>query len=555
MKKARWIVCIILIVFFGAIFFVAAPNLNPLYPDGLSFWAFFLTFFAGVLALVEGVGGLRQFSRVFSADFRDSRVRRFHFGKKGRTVLTVVAVPWLLLILGGVFSSVIFHVGTYRNQMAQPEQRQFSADVQPIDVSQLPVVDQDLAWKLADKKLGEKPSLGSQVTLGEPTIQKVDGKLVWAVPLEHSGFFKWLANIGGTPGYIIVSATDPRDVTYVDKYPIKYQPNAYLLDNLSRHTRLAGGEFTGLTDYSFELDDSGRPYWVVTTYHNRAGFALPEADGVITVDAGTGRTARYGMTDIPKWVDRVQPTDYISTQLNNRGRYIHGLFNFSNKDKFETSEGYAIVYNNDRCYYFTGLTSVGTDESATGIVLVDMVTKKAYLYPLSGATEYAAQQSAQGKVQNLKYTASFPLITNVNGQPTYFMTLKDDAGLVKQYAFVSVADYTTVGTGETISDALDDFGRMMRSTTGSSVIDSSSGKVTLEGTVARIAQEQQDGSSIYKFTLSEQPGVIFTATYDLSDDLALTVDGDKVKITYAKSSGSVVSVSSFGNENLHAAVQ
>ena len=555
MKKARLIVCIILIVFFGTILFIAAPNLNPLYPEGLSFWAFVITAFSGVLALTEGIGGIRQFSRVFSADFHDSRVRRLHFGKKGRTVLAIVAVPWLLLILGGVFSSVIFHVGTYRGQMPQPEQRQFSADVQPIDVSQLPVVDQDLAWKLADKKLGEKPSLGSQVTLGEPTIQKVDGKLVWAVPLEHSGFFKWLANMGGTPGYIIVSATDPRDVTYVDKYPIKYQPGAYLLDNLSRHTRLAGGEFTGLTDYSFELDDSGRPYWVVTTYHNRAGFSLPEADGVITVDAGTGRTARYGMTDIPQWVDRVQPASFISTQLNNRGQYIHGLFNFSNKDKFETSEGYAIVYNNGRCYYFTGLTSVGTDESATGIVLVDMVTKKAYLYPLSGATEYAAQQSAQGKVQNLKYTASFPLITNVNGEPTYFMTLKDDAGLVKQYAFVSVADYTTVGTGETISDALDDFDRMMRSTTGGSVIDSNSGKVTLEGTVARIAQEQQDGSSVYKFTLSELPGVIFTATYDLSNDLALTRDGDKVKIIYAKSTGSVISVSSFANENLHAAAQ
>ena len=555
MKKTRLIVCIILIVFFGTVIFVSAPNLNPLYPDGLSFWAFVITVFAGVLALMEGIGGIRQFSRVFTDDFREKGVHRFRFGHKGRTVLTLVAVPWLLLILGGIFSSVIFHVGAYRDQMAQPETRQFGSDVQPIDVSQLPVVDKDLAWKLADKKLGEKPSLGSQVTLGEPTIQKVDGKLVWVAPLEHSGFFKWLANMDGTPGYIVVSATDPRDVTYVDKYSIKYQPDAYLLDNLSRHTRLAGGEFTGLTDDSFELDDSGRPYWVVTTYHNRAGFSLPEADGVITVDAGTGRAVRYALADVPQWVDRVQPAGFIATQLNNRGKYIHGIFNFSNKDKFQTSEGYAIIYNNGRCYYFTGLTSVGTDESATGITLVDMVTKKAYLYPLSGATEYAAQQSAQGKVQNLKYIASFPLITNVNGKPTYFMTLKDDAGLVKQYAFVSVADYTTVGTGETISDALDDFERLMRSSTGGSVIDSNSGKVTLEGTVARIAQEQQNGSSVYEFTLSELPGVIFTATYDLSNDLALTRDGDKVKITYSKSAGPVISVISFSSDSLHAAAQ
>jgi hypothetical protein len=85
-------------------------------------------------------------------------------------------------------------------------------------------------------------------------------------------------------------------------------------------------------------------------------------------------------------------------------------------------------------------------------MLVDMVTKTPYLYQISGATEYAAQQSAQGKVQNLHYIATFPLITNADGQPTYFMTLKDNAGLIKQYAFVSVSDYTSVGTGETIGD-------------------------------------------------------------------------------------------------------
>lgn len=548
MKKARTIACIILLLFFGAIIFFGTPNLNPLYPDGLAFWAFLISVFTVVMLLITLIGKAGS-ADAFRVDFKEKK-RLSALGKSAGIYTAFIAVPWVILILAGIFSSVLFHVKAYREQMPAPAARKFTSDVQPLDVNQLPIVDHDLAVLLADKMLGSKPALGSQVTLGDPTIQKVNGKLVWVVPLLNSGFFKWLSQLGGTPGYIIVSATNPRDVTYVDKYPIKYQPNAYLLDNLKRHVRLSGGSFTGITDMSFELNDSGRPFWVVTTYKNLAGFSLPEATGALVVDAETGKTTRYTIADIPNWVDRVQPAGFLTNQLNNRGQYVHGLFNFSNKDKFETSEGYAIVYNNGRCYYFTGLTSVGSDESATGFVMIDMVTKKPFLYQMSGATEYAAQQSAEGKVQNLKYVASFPLITNVDGEPTYFMTLKDDAGLIKQYAFVSVRDYTTVGTGETIADALDDFKRTLGNASGSSVIGTESQKVTLEGTIDRFAPEQQEGSTVYRFILTGQPGLIFTADYDISSDLALTKEGDKVKITYAKSDGAVVSIDSFTNETL-----
>ncbi len=539
MKKSKIVLIAALIVFFGIVIFLAYPNLSPFYSDGLALWGFFIAVFIIALLFHSGVAKLSG-STV--------KLQKFH-----PAYIVVIAAPWVILIAVNIFSLPLFHSASYRDQMPQPEARTFTSDVQPIDVSQLPIVDSALASNLADKKLGEKPALGSQVTLGDPTIQKVDGKLVWVVPLLDSGFFKWLANTGGTPGYIIVSATDPSDVTYVDKYNIKYQPNAYLLDNLARHTRFAGGLFTGLTDYSFEIDDSGKPFWVVTTYANRLGFALPEATGAIVVDAQTGKTVRYTIANMPKWVDRVQPEDYIMTQLANRGNYIHGIFNFSNKDKFQTSDGDLIVYNNGRCYLYTGITSVGSDESATGFVLIDMVTKKPYLYNMSGATEYAAQTSAEGKVQNLKYVASFPLITNVGGQPTYFMTLKDDAGLIKQYAFVSVSDYSIVGTGETIQSALDDFNQSMMSSPQGNVINTNENKQTLEGIVTRFAAESQSGSTIYEFMIDKAPGKIFTATYDISDQLALTKEGDKVKLTYSPpSSGNEISVITFENETLEA---
>ncbi|MFU0833135.1 MAG: Cell shape-determining protein [Oscillospiraceae bacterium] len=536
MKKVKIIVLASLAFIFGCMIFLTSPNLSPFYREGISFWGVVITSFALALWILKT--GTYHFWSVSDG---------IYFLRSGRKYFIAAAAPWAVLVLVNLYSFVLFHVNTYKNQMPEPESRVFSSDVQAIDISQLPVVDESLALRLADKKLGEKPSLGSQVTLGDATIQQVDNKLVWVVPLLHSGFFKWLSNLGGTPGYILVSATDPQDVTYVDSYSIKYQPSAYFLDNLQRHARFSGGLFTGLTDYSFEIDDEGNPYWVVTTYKNLVGYNLPEADGAIIIDAQTGKSERYSIDDVPKWVDRVQPIDFVMTQIENRGKYIHGLFNFSNKDKFQTSEGYAIVYNHGRCYLYTGLTSVGTDESTTGLIMVDMVTKKPYWYQIGGATEYAAQQSAEGKVQNMHYRATFPLITNVDGHPTYFMTLKDDAGLIKQYAFVSVTDYTSVGTGETIGSALANYRSVLKNSSGSSTIDSGNQEQTLRGTIERISSQIIGGNTVYSMIIQEKPNKIFTSVSDISPELPLTRAGDKVQISFVLAEREVINIVSFDN--------
>jgi hypothetical protein len=538
--KKRIVAIIVLIVLFALIIFLASPNLSPLYGSGLAFWAFVITVFCAVF-LIQSTG-----ARNIVAQQLDGLIRPV-MPKKGRVFLIIAAVPWIILILMGIYSSVLFHVNRYKNQMPEPEVRQFSADLQPIDISQLPVVDRELAALLADKKLGEKPALGSQVALGEPTIQKVNGKLVWAVPLLHSGFFKWASSTDGTPGYIFVSATNPRDVAYVENFKIKYQPNAYFFDQLDRHARFAGGFFKGLTDYSFEINDDGQPFWVITTYKNLVGFSLPEADGVLIINASTGETAQYTLENLPSWVDRVQPESYIMSQIANRGNYVHGLFNFSNKDKYQTSPGNAIVYNSGRCYLYTGLTSVGADESTIGFMLIDMVTKTPYLYQVSGATEYAAQQSAEGKVQNLHYMASFPLLTNVDGQATYFMTLKDDARLIKQYAFVSVTDYTSVGNGESIGDAISNYRSVLKNTSSGSSIDASGEPETVTGKVDRIASEISGGNTVYYIILAEKPDKIFTAVADLSRELALTLEGDDVSLTYTKTDKTVIDLTVFDN--------
>jgi len=521
--------------------FIAVPNLNPMYASGAFFWAMLITVNIVIWALFK-FGEFTYSSFGSKADISYVPKRKFPIAVK---ILAVA--PWAFFAAMMFISSPIISWKQYRDQLGVPEKNKFTSDIQAIDISQIPIVDISLAQKLADKELGTIPSLGSQVVLGEPTIQMVDGKLVWAVPLYHSGIFKWLTNMSGTPGYVLVSATNVNDVKYVDGFKVKYQPNSFFFDDLTRYVRFKGNFFKGLTDYSFELDDSGQPYWVISTYKNTRGFSLEEATGVITVNATTGELNEYPINEIPSWVDRVQPASFITNQINNSGEYVKGIFNFADSEKFQTSEGYAIVYNNGRCFYFTGLTSVGADESAIGFMLVDMVTKKPYLYQMSGATEYSAQNSAMGKVQHLGYTASFPLVININDIPTYFMTLKDREGLIKQYAFVSVANYSIVGTGENIQSALKNYQENLRYDNSSQSIGKPIEKTAVSGTVLRIASETIQDETVYKIILSEEQNKIFIVAAQLSQELALTVAGDSVAIEYEKTGSPIANATSFYN--------
>ena len=540
-KKTQFLLNLVLTLVFLVLIVFQGPNLNPMYPDGAFSWCFIISCYV-ILNFFVALGSVRITTNEYNRP--QLSVDKSVGGYK--TGFALLAILWVLYFAATVLSMPLFNYKVYRDQLGTPVVSEFTDTVQPLALDQLPIVDKSLARELADKKVRETPGLGSLVGLGIPVIQKVNGKLVWVGPLEHSGFFKWLKNMDGSAGYIVVSASDVSDVTLVTDLKIKYQANAYILDDLNRHVRLfGGGLFKGLTDYSFELDDDGVPYWVITTYKNRWLFNLPEATGVLTVNATTGETTQYTIDTLPEWVDRVQPESFVMDQIQNQGTYVHGIFNFSNQDKFRPSQGDIIIYNGARCYLFTGLTSVGSDESAIGFILVDMVTKESNIYQMSGATETAAQSSAEGKVQQFGYRASFPMIINLDGQATYFMTLKDNAGLIKQYAFVSVSNYTNVGTGETIDSALRNY-RQVQGTVNSN-ISAGQATTTAKGTVLRIASETMENTITYKIILEEQKDHIFTVSYELSSELALTQPGDRVSMDYMEDPTGVCPALSFDN--------
>ncbi|PKN73451.1 MAG: hypothetical protein CVU50_01675 [Candidatus Cloacimonetes bacterium HGW-Cloacimonetes-3] len=473
---------------------------------------------------------------------------------------------WLVLV--PFFSTGIFHAKSYRALIGKVESTNFTELVSPVNPDQVPIIDRTFAASLAEKKLGEDFALGSRVTLGYPTIQMVDKRLFWVVPLLHSGFFKWLANINeGTPGYIKVSATNPQDITFVRELngkpiKIKYQKSSCFNQDLYRHLYMNGFSGVGLAGDTFEIDDMGEPYWTITTYTHKIGVKGSEATGLATIHAGTGEIKYYpliktadGFSDanIPSWVDRVQPAYFVMPQLSWWGKYVRGFWNtlFGKRDMLMVTDGYNVIFGRDqRSYIYTGLSSVGSDEGTVGFTLIDTRNKSTHLYLVSGATEYAAMKSAEGKVQNFKYYATFPILVNMNGNATYFMTLKDSAGLVKMFCFVSVKDFSLVGVGESVKAARDNFQMAMAGSRIGTLQEGSIEKETLEGTVARFGSDIKDGRTFYYFSLTEKPGKIYIATSNLSSYLPLTSIGDRIKVSFMRNTDSEISLTELKNLSL-----
>jgi hypothetical protein len=461
-----------------------------------------------------------------------------------------------LIILPFFTSSALFYTKKYQNLIGPVKNgKEISNQISPISLEEVRVVDKNLAYLVGEKVLGSQPALGSQVELGEFIIQEVNNKLVWVAPLEHSGFFKWLRNSEGTPGYVIVSVTNERDVKMVQTFQnkaikIKFQQNAYFGDNLQRHIYFNGFSTIGLADYSFEIDDTGKPYWVVTTYNKSVGFGGSNANGVLIVDAQSGDIQHFELNKVPAWVDRVQPSKFILSQLEEWGKYVHGYWNFSNEDKLQPTEGMILVYGkNDKSYWYTGLTSVGKDESTVGFVLVDTRTKETTFYKQSGATEFAAQQSAEGKVQEKGYYATSPIPYNINNIPTYVMSLKDNSGLVKMYAMVGINDYTIVGVGNTLRETLTSFKNNFNAAGNKLNITTPSAKKEFISTIVRLQNEVKNGNSFYYFTLKDSPK-IFVGSSNISQHLPISQVGDKVKITFDEDPEQITDISTFENFDL-----
>ncbi len=536
--KKRIITFIISLVAIAIFAYVQLPVLK------LDFISFYVTLAA--FLLLYGALNLESIQEGIM-----SKVSKVCFGIAGGLIIYIIVVPFLT-------STPLLHANSYRNLIGEVTESDFSDDVSPVSVEDIRIVDQQTAMRLGDKKLGEVPGLGSVAKLGEFHIQSINDALYWVAPVVHRDTIKWLTNMQGTSGYIKVSATNPQDVTFVqelDGKPISivYQPDAYLHQDLARHLYTNGLVNIGLTDFTFEVDDSGKPFWIVTLYEHKVGYSGQDAIGVATVDPGTGEIERYDLENAPEWIDRIQPEYFIESQIRNWGMYVGGFFNsvIAEEGVLLPTPGTSLVYGADgKSYWYTGITSSGADDATIGFILVDTRTKEAKLYKQPGATEIAAMTSAEGKVQEKGYVATNPVMYNIANTPTYVISLKDKAGLIKMIAFVSVEDYSLLGLGETKKEALTNYRDALRSNGNHVNLGGGDDHKELTGTVTRINQEVEGDITYYYFTLDSNVNKIFTATSSISYELPLTLVGDSIKISYEDYDESTIDILSFDNIEL-----
>lgn len=441
------------------------------------------------------------------------------------TLFALSSVLVLVLLLGFFTSSKLFRAADYQ-AMLDVKTSDFAEDIAELPISQIPIVDRDTAERLGSRKIGEVVELVSQFNVSSYYSQiNYKNKPFRVSPLEYADFLKWISNMGeGIPYYISIDmATQATELVKLDE-GIKYSPSEYFGRDLNRHIRM-NYPTKMFENLSFEVNDNGHPYWVMSYYDYTFGlFGGKDIGGIILVDAVTGETEDYPLESVPQWIDLAYSPELAIAQANNWGTLKNGFLNsiFVQRDVVVTTEGYNYIAIDDDVWLYTGITSVSADESNIGFILINMRTKEARTYMINGAEEYSAMESAQGQIQEKGYLSTFPILINVENRPSYFLSLKDNAGLVKSYAFVSVTDYQIVGVADTIDGAKAEYLRMLGINKENADIGITE---TKEGIITAISSAVKGGNTVYYILLD---GEIYTAEITVSDILPFLGAGDSI---------------------------
>ena len=440
----------------------------------------------------------------------------------------------ILMTVASLLGLQFFNATRYRD-LITIEDGDFAQDVAELNMSQIPVVDKDTASRLGSRKLGEMTELVSQFEIQDDYTQiNYKGSPYRVTPLRYADPIKWLFNHKeGLPAYLTVDmVTQETNLVWLEN-GMRYSPSEYFFRNIYRYIRFKYPTKMFET-VSFEIDDNGTPYWIAPTISYRIGWwDGKDIDGAVLVNAVTGESEWYAKEDVPQWVDQLYYAELLIGQLDDNGRFQHGYINsvFGQKDVRRTTYGYNYMAINDDVYLYTGMSSVTADESNIGFVLVNCRTKETKFYTVPGATETSAMASAQGQVQHLNYSATFPLLLNISNRPTYFLSLKDNAGLVKMYAFVDVEQYQIVGTGQTIDEAKSNYRKALNleDVEVQELVDSTE----ISGTVASLASAVVSGNTCYYFTL-EGDSQVYTASVYIHEKLPFMQPGAELSFSYAE---------------------
>ena len=462
----------------------------------------------------------------------------FKFVKKQCKVPFFLTVGLLAVALvGSIISWEVFRAADYRDLLTV-EEGDFAAEVEEISFDQIPMLDSASAKKLGNRKLGELADMVSQFEVADDYTQiNYKGRPVRVTPLRYGDIIKWFNNrADGLPAYLVIDMVTQNVEVHRLEDGIRYTTAEHFGRNLYRYLRFHYPTYL-FDEPAFEIDEQGNPYWVCPRISRTIGlFGGTDIIGAVLVDAVSGECTYYEVDDVPQWVDHVYTANLIIQQYDYHGTYVNGFINslFGQRDVTVTTDGYNYIAIGDDVYMYTGITSVVSDESNIGFILSNQRTKETHFYSVAGAEEYSAMDSAQGQVQQMKYEATFPLLLNISDQPTYFMALKDAAGLVKMYAMVNVSQYQIVATGNTVAECESNYRVMLARNNLISADDTEvqpSDQQEVTGVIAEIRSAVIEGNTWYYLRL-EQGDVYYAVSSADQRSAALLSVGDTVRVQY-----------------------
>lgn len=508
----------------GALYFYfTLPALNPQSPDFYVFIGLLCIVYVVTSIVTSGMslggGGIGEY---------------IGFIKSQCLPVGILIVALILVgLIGSVISMPLFRATAYRDLLTV-DTGDFSTEVVEISYDKIPMLDNQSAQRLGNRVLGDLDDMVSQFEVS-PIYSQINyqGRPVRVAYLNYGDVIKWFTNREqGIPAYIILDmVTQEAEVMRVSG-GMKYSPSEPLNRNLLRHLRFQYPTYMFSTPI-FELDEEGNPWWICPKLEKTIGlFGGDDINGAVLMNATTGESTYYAHEDVPTWVDRVYSADLIMQQYDYHGTFVNGFINsvLGQKDVTVTTEGYNYIAMNDDVYMYTGVTSVTSDQSNVGFLLSNQRTKQTRYYRCSGATEYSAMDSAEGVVQHLGYKATFPLLLNISGEPTYFIALKDNAELVKMYAMVNVRQYTVVATGSSVGECEQQYIRLLTQNNITTEIELP--ETTTDGRVAEIRTAVLDGNSYYFLRLEEED--VFYSISAGSYPIVVTLNpGDLITVEHA----------------------
>lgn len=433
MKNIKMTIFNILITLLVAfiLFYLFLPSIN-IHNFGFWFYLMILLFVYGFFNSFKGI--MNKNKRIF-------------FDIKKIIPFSLIAIIFLMIILVAFINSPFFMAKKYYERITIDSSVEFKDGVNKVDFNSLALLDKSSSQKLGDRVMGQISELVSQFDVSDLYTQiNYNNEIVRVTPLEYSDFIKYFTNRKeGVKGYIVVDSVNGEAKLIKLDQGMKYVKSALFFENVERYLRFKY-PFDNFGEVNFEIDNQGNPYWIMPVIKYSGINQRGDVSHVITLNAITGETKKYKVNEVPTWIDHVYSASMIISQVNDWGSYGSGFFNtvFGQKGMTMTTDGYNYIVMNDDVYLYTGITSIVSDESNLGFILTNLRTKETHFYSCPGAEEYSAMDSARGQVQQMNYRASFPLLINLEGRPTYLISLKDGAGLVKMYAFVDVSDYQKV---------------------------------------------------------------------------------------------------------------